>query len=127
MQVLEAHSKQFHERELEFPFLCNLCDVRFLIEDALFHHQKVEHANEMDTLKCDQCQSEFFSKATKSIHDMMYHDMPKTESFLCKHCSEVAGSLYEIVKHHQGSDFVLLNLPSILSDETDSKITRVKS
>ena len=78
------------------------------------HAKKVEHANEMDTLKCDQCQSEFFSKATKSIHDMMYHDMPKTESFLCKHCSEVAGSLYEIVKHHQGSDFVLLNLPSIL-------------
>ena len=70
----------------------------------------------MDTLKCDPCQSEFFSKATKSIHDMMYHDMPKTESFLCKHCSEVAGSLYEIVRHHQGSDFVFLNFLSILLD-----------
>ena len=35
---------------LEFPFLCNLCDVRFLIEDALFHHQKVEHANEQGNL-----------------------------------------------------------------------------
>ena len=50
LQVLEAHSKQFHERELEYPFLCNLCDVRFLIEDALFHHQKVEHANEQGNL-----------------------------------------------------------------------------
>ena len=101
--------------------MCNLCDVRFLIEDALFHHQKVEHANEMDTLKCDPCQSEFFSKATKSIHDMMYHDMPKTETFLCKHCSEVAGSLYEIVRHHQGSDFVFFNFLSVSHEKMTQK------
>ena len=87
--------------------MCNVCDVRFLIEDALFHHQKVEHGHEMDTLKCGPCQNEFFSKSTKSIHDIMYHDTPKSQYFMCKHCSEVTGSVYELVRHHQVKTFKL--------------------
>jgi len=48
----------------------------------------------------------------------MYHDMPKTESFHCKHCSEVASSLYEIVRHHQ-EYHEMQTLPVFLCENCD--------
>ena len=100
-QLLESHCKQKHEQDFELPYLCLICDEKFILEEALLHHQNVEHSQEMKSFNCDQCQMEFYSKGTKIIHDTAYHDTPTSEIYSCKYCSDVYASVSEILYHHQ--------------------------
>ena len=100
LQVLEAHYKKRHGMELNLPFMCKDCDVSFILEEALIYHQKREHSHEISTYKCDECQTEFFSHGYKTVHDMMYHNLSKSEMILCKYCPEIRQSINEILEHH---------------------------
>ena len=98
--MLEAHYKKRHGMELNLPFMCKDCDVSFILEEALIYHQKREHSHEISTYKCDECQTEFFSHGYKTVHDMMYHNLSKSEMILCKYCPEIRQSIDEILEHH---------------------------
>ena len=54
---------------LKFPInsqSCNVCDLTFILEEALLFHLKTEHAQKIDTLNCADCSLEFFSKGRES-------------------------------------------------------------
>ena len=99
-QILDEHCKKNHDKKLPAPFLCQICNETFIIEEGLFHHQKHKHSHEISTYKCDECDWEFFSKGLKVIHDSLYHDLSKSKLYSCKYCPEVAFSIDEIMNHH---------------------------
>ena len=66
LRSLKGHCKKKHEKEIELPFACNVCDLTFILEEALLFHLKTEHAQKIDTLNCADCSLEFFSKGRES-------------------------------------------------------------
>ena len=93
----EKHSKEFQP-----PFKCDRCDKSFILGEALIFHQKCEHSQEIEVLKCEYCSSEFFTKATKSVHEKNHPDAPKSEIFICNLCfNGVTFSVNELVVHHE--------------------------
>ena len=66
LRSLKGHCKKKHEKEIELPFACNVCDLTFILEEALLFHLKTEHAQKIDTLNCADCSLDFFSKGRES-------------------------------------------------------------
>ena len=100
-QLLESHCQQKHEQDFELPYICTICEEKFILEEALLYHQKIEHSHEINMIQCSPCQTDFLSKGIKTIHDTTYHDLSKSEVFACKYCSEVSVTVNDILYHHQ--------------------------
>ena len=62
MQSLKGHSKRKHEKDVELPFKCNVCDATYILGEALLYHQLSEHGHKIEPQKCEDCNQEFFSK-----------------------------------------------------------------
>ena len=61
VQVLKAHYNDKHQMEFESPFVCKDCGSSFILEDALFYHQKTIHSYENEIVKCSPCNLDFYS------------------------------------------------------------------
>merc|ERR1719219_863953 len=53
---LKEHVILIHKKELvEPPFKCQVCDITFILEEALHYHQKVEHDFKIECFECKEC------------------------------------------------------------------------
>lgn len=82
--------------------LVNRCDKSFILGEALTYHKKSEHSEEIKSLKCEYCQREFFTKGTKSVHEKLHFEAPKSQLYFCNLCLDgVTFSVSELIGHHQ--------------------------
>ena len=72
-QVLKAHYSNKHNVAFEYPFKCEFCNISFILEEALLHHERTEHSSKISIELCVDCDIDFFSIATKLVHEDMYH------------------------------------------------------
>ena len=100
-QILKAHYSDKHQVDFKYPFVCKDCNMHFILEEALFHHQKTEHEIKIDTFICNDCNTEFFSISAKAYHDNLHHDKIVSELFNCKFCSHSTMSSSDLFNHHQ--------------------------
>ena len=67
LQLLVIHCEKRHQETLVYPIKCNTCDRPFIFQEALSHHQKTEHGQEIDTFHCDLCSQDFFAKVWTTL------------------------------------------------------------
>ena len=67
IQVLKAHYNDKHQMEFESPFVCKDCGSSFILEDALFYHQKTIHSYENEIVKCNPCNLDFYSTGNSNF------------------------------------------------------------
>ena len=72
-QVLKAHYSYKHNAAFEYPLKCEVCNISFILEEALLHHERTEHSSKISIELCVDCDIDFFSIATKLVHEDMYH------------------------------------------------------
>ena len=100
-QILKAHCSEKHQVDFKYPFVCKDCNMHFILEEALFHHQKTEHEIKIDTFICNECNIEFFSISAKAYHDNLHQHKVVSELFNCKFCSHSTISSKDLFNHHQ--------------------------
>ena len=82
--------------------LVNRCDASFILGEALTYHKKSDHSEDIKALKCEYCPREFFTKATKSVHEKLHFEAPKSQLYFCNLCLDgVTFSVSELIGHHQ--------------------------
>ena len=95
-----------HKKELvEPPFKCQVCDMSFILEEALHYHQKVEHDFKIECFECKECLRNFFCKGSYQVHIRIHLSeggfQPKDELYLCEFCCDYANSVPDIVDHYK--------------------------
>ena len=106
---LVNHVKSKHEKDVELPFKCHVCpEGVYLIEEALYFHQKLEHNHKIDLFECKLCNRTFYSKASFLVHRKLLHDQEQLQSEIsndephfCQFCCHATESVSELIKHHK--------------------------
>ena len=123
---LVKHVKSKHEKNVELPFKCHVCpEGAYVIEEALYFHQKLEHNHNVDLFECKLCNRTFYSKASFLVHRKLLHDQEQLQSEIsndephfCQFCCHATESVSELIKHHK-NDHEVQRLPYFQCTECD--------
>ncbi|GAB0086668.1 Zinc finger C2H2 superfamily [Sergentomyia squamirostris] len=99
---LQRHMKTHIE---VLPFICNICDKRYLTERKLKEHQRrhIPKAERDDKFKCNICEKRFISRSSLTNHKRFQHTIER-KSYDCTFCGLKFISESSLRKHQASHD-----------------------